>query len=488
MPLNSYMFPYPIYLNNENYIYDPLKAGVYFGLLGAGMGLSYAVTKKTILSSKNYVEDSRVIKPMLIGALIGSVFGATASHFARNNLSKSDPLYSWEDVYNYINTTANFFPKTSSLKKHASLNKSANVWDTAKTIGYFIPGVASALSVGDAVGAGADAFRHLSRGNYAQAAGRALSMFGNLGLAALGLVPFGGALVRGGIRLAGKALPAALNAAKLSRASSILANYGAAYRNTLNSLHQAKKTLDKALTAYQKAVQSGVGVDDAQKALAAASAAISPLTQKANLYSRLYARMQNVVNQRQLKAPNNASFGGEINRFLTNVWNSAGKRIANWRGTPHVPHTGYESFSRYMPKTVERIGDFTGRVLNPVVSRLSPTMQQRLGLAMQNVGSKLVYIPGKGYTLGFGALLAQTPQMAGDHLVAYGQGRAINRMNRPSPSLYSTLRSYNSLNASSPMLSSNFSNMGDFQYSPISSNSFSFYNPKYYGFTPEYSL
>jgi hypothetical protein len=137
---------------------NPLSVGLQIGTAGAAAGLGYAAIHRAIRLHRNNEDPVSVVKPMLIGAFIGSVAGVGLGM----NRMRTPQI---PNRYNGI--------KQALFDSYADWSERHPL---ASTGSYFIPGVGAAMS-------GADALHSLSKGNYLSAAGSALMMVpGALGL------------------------------------------------------------------------------------------------------------------------------------------------------------------------------------------------------------------------------------------------------------------------------------------------------------------
>jgi hypothetical protein len=182
---------------------DPIQAGFQLGLIGAASGLSYAALRKAINARHGDNSPVSMVRPVLVGALLGSVAGAGTAKYRNGNIGEPRTVNTWSGVAG--NISDNLYGKDAMDKSGA-----IPIGAIAENVGYFIPGVSTVLS-------GRDAFRNLrelgqraSQGNWWGAAGSGLKALGNVGMGLLGLVPGAGSLARGGVSLVARGGQAAL--------------------------------------------------------------------------------------------------------------------------------------------------------------------------------------------------------------------------------------------------------------------------------------
>ena len=178
---------------------NPIRDGVQMGIVGAAAGVGVAGIQRALRLRAGNTTPVAVYRPMAIGALIGTALGTLGAYKSQKQLEASQPYpppETWEDLGGNLERTAD----PSIGNKYAGLRhitKTAGLgWDIASIPLSVVPGVGTALALGDMAGNAGRGVSNLAKGNLRGAAGEGLGMLGNAGLGLLGLLP-GGGLLRG---------------------------------------------------------------------------------------------------------------------------------------------------------------------------------------------------------------------------------------------------------------------------------------------------
>jgi hypothetical protein len=226
---------------------NPLAAGVQFGMLGAASGLGYAAVQRAIRMRMGNRAPVGVVKPLMIGTLIGSTLGVGGSMWRNKRIPPAPRPETWRDVSNKIyddvygsetgmkNASCKCASCRSALYRSASC-QSAQYAGLMKIAGFWSGLGRTALTLGDLalwlnpatlpyrLGAevmyrGGKGAYHLARGEKKKALGQALM---GLGGAAFGAAGRGARAVGSLARLGRFARPAA----KAVSAGGLLADVG----------------------------------------------------------------------------------------------------------------------------------------------------------------------------------------------------------------------------------------------------------------------
>ena len=121
---------------------NPLAAGVQFGMVGAGAGLGYAAVQRAIRLRMGNKSSMSILKPLMIGTLIGSTIGYGGTAMNNRYRSPKPRPETWREVSNTVYD--NMYGNSSSEKyaaapefdiyRQAEMYKYAGFWDKTKSI------------------------------------------------------------------------------------------------------------------------------------------------------------------------------------------------------------------------------------------------------------------------------------------------------------------------------------------------------------------
>lgn len=183
---------------------NPLTTGLQMGMVGGAAGVGWAAIHQAIRNHAGNKVPVDSIKPMIIGALIGTALGTTAG-FAGRGKGYAPRSPTWGGVEEEIGDRAGdnvmTVPAQSAYKyaglrhiadKHAMQKYGQSVLGTTADIGtYFIPGVGQARMGYDTLSSLGGMASQAFKGNWRQAGGHLLSGLGNAGMFAASLIPGG---------------------------------------------------------------------------------------------------------------------------------------------------------------------------------------------------------------------------------------------------------------------------------------------------------
>ena len=101
---------------------NPLAAGVQIGMLGAASGLSYAAVQRAFRMRAGNTVPVSVMRPMLIGTLIGSALGYSGSAWAKSKQSVQPDIKDWKGVSDHIRDNVYGGMSKENMSKYAGLN------------------------------------------------------------------------------------------------------------------------------------------------------------------------------------------------------------------------------------------------------------------------------------------------------------------------------------------------------------------------------
>jgi len=235
-----YDWPHPYYPLKHEYLYatpplgairsNPLAAGMQLGMLGAASGLGYAALHRAIRLHAGNRQPVSVVKPLLIGTLIGSALGVVSSLAMGKKQPQPTPR-TWYDISDTIHKDIHGFPRYGQpfsdmpkpWEKQNKYHGLTNVVGLEKqaiaiTAGLLLSALFAGMGAVGAAGQGRKAYKAFKAGKRKAGVRHALGA-GAEALMALPLVGWAGRGLKG-LRIAGK-----------------LAKGG----KTLKALHQARR-------------------------------------------------------------------------------------------------------------------------------------------------------------------------------------------------------------------------------------------------------
>lgn len=229
--LSNTVNPYP-WIDSNN----PLKAGLTLGLIGAASGLGFAGINRAIKLQTGNKTPVHVLRPVLIGAALGSALGLSQGISLKGNQIASTPT-NFTDLENMMDQYGGY--KMSSTK-YAGLNliveKSAMDKQAILPLAFLAPLAMKGLMFAT-MGMGAyGAVDNARKGNWLGAAGNAVMALpgigwlgkGLKGLQMAGRLGQAGKLMEPAVAAAGKWTPKFYTAGKQQ-----LANWGSGVYNAL---------------------------------------------------------------------------------------------------------------------------------------------------------------------------------------------------------------------------------------------------------------
>ena len=196
---------------------NPFKTGLQLGAVGAAAGVGIAGIQRALRLRAGNTTPVSVYKPMAIGAMIGAALGGIGGYKQHQYVDTHQPYpqpQSWDELSGRLEAG-------SELNKYGGLMrivKRAQAADIAKEVGktglYFVPGVGTVMTAGDALHGYGSGLANLFKGNFRGAASGIGSGVGNTALALASLFT-GGSNILGG---AAKGIKGIANINRLGKA------------------------------------------------------------------------------------------------------------------------------------------------------------------------------------------------------------------------------------------------------------------------------
>lgn len=201
---------------------NPFKDGLRMGALGAAAGVGLAGIQRAIRLRAGDATPVSVYKPMALGAVIGAALGGIGSYRLYKKIEGNQPYaqpQTWEDLADRLEENSEVTNKYAGLRHVVKSAQEASMgWEAAKIPMYFIPGLGTAVTAGDALSSTGRSIKNLFHGNLRGAASEGLGAVGNAALA-LGTLFTGGTNLLGGIAKGTKRIANIGRLASLARGS-----------------------------------------------------------------------------------------------------------------------------------------------------------------------------------------------------------------------------------------------------------------------------
>lgn len=241
---------------------NPLRAGFKMGLLGAASGLGAAAIQRLIRLQDNNQQPVSVIKPMIIGSIIGSALGVANGMSVRRSAPTVPGVANWPELAQRIEQQ--YYGGTPM--KYAGLNyivdKQAMDKAALLPLAVLAPLAWKGLMLGGAALGGYGAIREGRKGNWLGAAGNALMAIPGIGMLGRGLK---GLQMAGKLGLAGKTMTAPTVAGSrwlpnfYTRGEQALANMGTRNINALSKMSPVQGLANNTTLRRAAGAATGVG-------------------------------------------------------------------------------------------------------------------------------------------------------------------------------------------------------------------------------------
>jgi len=207
-------FNRPVYTNYMRS--NPLSAGLQLGLVGAASGMGYAALRRAINMRAGDKDPVPVMKPMLIGALIGGALGMMGSVASQQRGNASyGPYSSWSDLGSSINNNMMYKQQSAAMEKRSAIG-----------IAAILTALFAAMGVYGAQDQGRKSYRAAKAGDKGKAWRHGLAGAGEAVFALPGIGWLGKGIQ--GLYRGGKGLQAAARGRKLYQGASALRRVGQA--------------------------------------------------------------------------------------------------------------------------------------------------------------------------------------------------------------------------------------------------------------------